>query len=155
MVDSRLEDRLAEVDGLRARGVLTAAEHAERRQVVLNSVSAPQRAAGGTAVLVLTVTGAALGVMFGFFAIAVGGIGNDLDDGSGNQTIGLGLSAVAAVVVSVVLAGLYASGHNRTSASWGLTGAANWHLVSISVFGVPGFAFLALGAVFAWTGRDG
>ena len=123
--------------------------------MVLGSVAEPKKASGGTTVVVLTVLGAVVGTMFGLIAIAVGGLGNEFDDGSGDQVIGLGLSAIAAVLVSVVLVGLYASGHHRTAMSWGLTGTAIWHLVSISVFGVPGFIFLVLGSVLAWTGRDG
>ena len=93
--------------------------------------------------------------MMGLVAITVGGLGNVFDGGSGDQVIGLGLSAIAAVVASVVFAGLYVSGRNRLAMSWCLTGAAVWHLVSISAFGFPGFVFLVLGATFAFIGRDG
>ncbi len=155
MAESALEDRLAEVDRLRAVGILTDSEHAARRRLVLNA-SVPQRpnASGGVVVLVLTVLGALVGVMMGLVALTVGGLGNELEDGSGDQVIGLGLSAIAAVVASVVF-GLYVSGRNRLAMSWCLLGAAIWHLVSISAFGFPGFVFLILGATFAFVGRDG
>lgn len=102
---------------------------------------------------VMAIIGVVFGIMFGLIAMAVGGIGNAVDEGSGNQVIWLGVSAILACVFAMVCSGLHFSGRSQGWAATGLFVAAFWHLISISAFGVPGFIFLLLAAVFAAFGR--
>jgi hypothetical protein len=85
--------------------------------------------------------------------MAVGGTANSLDDGSGDQAVGLGVSAIFAAAFGLASGGIYFSGRLRTLMAWFLLAAAFWHLVSISYFAIPGFLFLLLASVFAWFGR--
>lgn len=106
-------------------------------------------------VLVFAILGGVFGMMLGLVAMAFGGIGNAVDDGAGNQLVGLGVSAIAAAIVGLVCGVLHFAGKARTLMSWLLTGAAVWHLVSISYFAIPGTIFLGLAALFAWWSRKG
>jgi hypothetical protein len=154
---TELEARLAEVQDLRARGVLSDAEYTARRAAILRDVgpaTVKTRArSGGLAVLFLTLLGAAFGILLGLLAMAFGGVSNAVDEGSGTSLVALGVSAILAVIAAVVFAGIYVSGRHRTLMAWGLLGAAIWHLISISGFGIPGFVFFLLAAIFAWFGR--
>ncbi|MEO9255910.1 MAG: SHOCT domain-containing protein [Tepidiformaceae bacterium] len=152
---SELEARLAEVQDLHARGVLTDAEFTARRAAILQDTShQPSRSrSGGTIVLGLAFIGASFGILLGLLAMAFGGVSNSVDEGSGASLVALGVSAILAAMTAALFAGLYTSGRHRTLMAWGLFGAAIWHLVSISAFGIPGFVFFVLAAIFAWRGR--
>ena len=106
-----------------------------------------------TSAFVFAIIGAVFGAILGLVAMAVGGAATELDVEGGDQTIGLGLSAIAAAGFAVLCAGLYYGGKHRTLMAWGLLIAAVWHLVSISAFGIPGFLFILLASFFAWLGR--
>lgn len=153
---SELEARLEEVQDLHTRGVLTDMEYAARRVAVLEDTS-PQPAqsrSGGTIVLGLTFIGASFGILLGLLAMAFGGVSNSVDEGSGASLVALGVSSILAAMAAALFAGLYTSGRHRTLMAWGLLFAAVWHLVSISAFGIPGFVFFLLAAIFAWLGRE-
>ena len=103
--------------------------------------------------LVLAIIGGVVGIMFGLIAMAVGGVSEELEEGSGTTVIWLGISAITASVVGIVAGGIYFGGKRTTLMCWVLLVAAIWHLISISYFGIFGFLLLALASVFAWFGR--
>ena len=106
-----------------------------------------------TVSLVMAIIGVVFGILFGLLAMAIGGIGNELEEGSGNGVIGLGISAILACVFSMVCSALHFSGTRPGLMSILLFVGAFWHLISISAFGIPGFIFLLLAAIFAVVGR--
>jgi MFS family permease len=103
--------------------------------------------------LVLSIIGGVFGILFGLMAMAVGGASEELEKGSGETVIWLGLGAILAAVVGIAAGGFYFGGVNRTLVSWILLIAAVCHLVAISYFGIAGFIFLLLAAMLAWFGR--
>jgi nitrate reductase NapE component len=103
--------------------------------------------------LVLAIVGGVVGIMFGLLAMAVGGVSDELEEGSGTTVIWLGVSAIAASVLGIVAGGLHFGGKRRTLMSFVLLVAGVWHLVSISYFGIFGFLLLLLAAIFAWLSR--
>jgi hypothetical protein len=148
-----LETQLTEVDKLLAKGLISDVEAQTRRTAVLSGTVHESDRSGGIAVLIFSVIGGVFGVIFGLIAMAVGGASNSLDEGSGDGIVGLGISAIAAAAVGMVVGGVYFSGRARTMMAWLLLGSAFWHLISISYFAIPGFLFLLLAAIFAWFGR--
>ena len=103
--------------------------------------------------LVLAIVGGVVGIMFGLIAMAVGGVSEEFEEGSGTTVIWLGVSAIAASVLGIVAGGLHFGGKRRALMSFLLLVAAVWHLVSISYFGIFGFLLLLLAAIFAWFSR--
>jgi hypothetical protein len=108
-----------------------------------------------TATFVLGLVGGIFGILFGIVALAAGGIGNALDEGSGNQIVGLGVSAMAAATVAIICASIYFAGRRPGLMAAGLAIAGVWHVISISYFGIVGGLLILLAALFAFLGRKG
>lgn len=104
--------------------------------------------------LVMAIIGAVFGIVMGLIAMAAGGIGNALEEGSGNGVVGLGVSAIVACVFAMLCSGFHFAGKRQGLMTIGLWVALVWHVVSISFFAIPGGIFLLLAAIFAIFGRD-
>jgi hypothetical protein len=102
--------------------------------------------------LVMVIIGTVFGVIFGLIAMAAGGAANALG-GSGTTVVWLGVSAILACVVGMLCSGFHFAGNRTGWMTFGIFVAAIWHVVSISAFGIPGFIFLFLGAIFALFSR--
>lgn len=104
--------------------------------------------------LVMAIIGAVFGILMGLIAMAVGGVGNALEEGAGNQAIGLAISAISACAFAMLCSGFHFAGKWQGLMAIGLWIALAWHVVSISFFAIPGGIFLLLAAIFATFGRD-
>ena len=105
------------------------------------------------AVLICAIIGGVFGMGMGLVAMAVGGIGNVAEEGSGNSLVGLGISAIVAAIVGLVCGVLHYGGKARTLMAALLVVATLWHVVSISFFSIPGAIFLGLAALFGFLAR--
>lgn len=101
----------------------------------------------------MAIAGGVVGILFGLLAMLIGGTANAFEEGSGDTVVWLGVSAIASSVVGILAGGLYFGKKRPKLMVLILLVASIWHLVSISVFGIPGFIFLLLATIFAWFGR--
>jgi hypothetical protein len=151
---SQLERELSELNKLVERGVLSEEEAKTRRAALVARVDTSREVRrGGFAVLVLTIVGAVLGVLFGLFAIALATVGGAFEVEGVEEVRWLGLSAIAASAFAVLCAGLYYAGVRRGLMSLGLLVAAIWHLISISLYAIPGSLFFGIAALVAFLRR--
>ena len=99
-------------------------------------------------VLVLAIIGGALGILFGFLALIFGLLDEEF---TGDRSIiWLGISALAASVAGIVFGSMSFGSTHQKIAALGLIASAIWHVVSISLFGIPGMLFLLLAGVLGF-----
>ncbi len=97
----------------------------------------------------MAILGTVFGIFWGLIAMVVGAADNELNGDS--SIVWLGISAIAACCVAMTASGFHFSGKRTGWATVALFVATIWHVVSISAFGIPGFIFLLLAAIFAAT----
>lgn len=103
---------------------------------------------------VMAIIGTVFGIIFGLFAMAVGGVANAFSEGAGDGVVALGMSAIAACLFGMLCSGFHFGGKRQGWMAAGLFVAAGWHVISISWYGAPGFLFFFLAALFAVFGRS-
>ena len=104
------------------------------------------------AAFVLGLLGGIFGMFMALIAMAVGGTSNALEEGSGNEVVGLGFSGLLAAIVALVAVSVYFGGKLPRTMCVLLLVTAIWHVISIGGFGVPGFILLLLAAILGWFG---
>lgn len=97
---------------------------------------------------IATLCGAGIGILFAFLVIAIGGVAG-MSGGGGHMYQLLGFSGILACLAAVTISSIHFSGNAQVAMAVGLFVTAVWHLVSIGMFGVPGFLFLLTGAILA------
>jgi|GEM_PF-2975598 len=147
MGQSTLERQLAAIEDLRARGILTD-EEARARRLALLAEPGDENAEGSQAVLAIALAGAGVGLAFALIALIAGDVADD------GEIVGLGVSALVSALVGGGAGICHSLGRWRTGMAALLVVAALWHLVSISLFGIPGFVVLLIAGIVAFLERD-
>jgi hypothetical protein len=103
--------------------------------------------------LILGIIGGVVGLIFAFFPLVVGGVGDAQGELSDRQLIVRAGSAMAAAVCAIILSLLAYAGKKPELMALLLIITAVWYVVSVWYFGVVGFIFIALAALFVFLGR--
>lgn len=105
------------------------------------------------AVLVLSIIGGVFGAFWGIVALAFGGIGNSVEDGSGDAIVAHGAFGILTAGLGILIGCLFFGGVKRTWMAIGLVLITLAHLISIGYAGIPGGLFLGIAAILAFFAR--
>jgi uncharacterized membrane protein len=108
MAKSELEKKLGELDGLRAKGVVTEEEYASRREALLSDTTVAQAKGGSKAggifkwgmmgcLGMFAAVGLFVVVVFALLAAAIGGSADDTEDSGGDVRVALANGAVGEI----------------------------------------------------------
>jgi hypothetical protein len=103
--------------------------------------------------LILGILGGVVGVIFAYFPLVGGGVGNAPGALSDDQIRALAASAMVAAVCGIVWSLLAFAGKRPALMALLLTITAVGYVVSVWYLGVAGLIFFALAALFVFLGR--